>query len=199
MSAGRAAADGRHSPLTVTGRERLGWNGQKERGQDDKWSMRAAEGRCYGNKEAASFSWLHTGDATPAAPAHWRGGSEEDKHEVKTGQNSVPPSCLFKLPLKYFMQTPFMLWKKALVIPTMETRSRAAVIHVKSLIWFIAHFCWRQLSNLFLTVCIFFFTLLLYWKHSWPYLDDQVLHFYGIVNQSLAHRKRRLETPITHV
>lgn len=30
---------------------------------------------------------------------------------VKTGQNSVPPR-LFKLPLEYFMQTPFMLWKK---------------------------------------------------------------------------------------
>lgn len=29
--------------------------------------------------------------------------------EVKTGQNSVPPPCLFKLPLKYFMRAPFML------------------------------------------------------------------------------------------
>lgn len=115
-----------------------GWNGQKERGQDDKWSMRATEGQSYGNKEAASFSWLHTGDATPAAPAHWRGVPRRTSDEVKPGRNSVPPSCLFKLPLKYFMRTSFMLRKKALVIPTMETRSRAAVIRVKSLIWFIA-------------------------------------------------------------
>lgn len=126
--------------------------------------------------------------------------------EVKTGQDSVPPPCLFKLPLKYFTRTPFMLWKKSAsdshngdsFTSCSNSCKITDLIHRTSR--------WRQLSSLFFTACIFFFTLLLYWKHSWPYLADQVLRFYGIVNQkrqapslSFAHSKRRLEPAISHV
>lgn len=121
------------------GRDR-GWNGQKETEQDDKWSVWATEGQrvmAIKRQQASVGSTL----MTPLPPLLLNGGDgpRRTSDEVKTGQNSVPPSCLFRLALKYFMLTPLMLWQKALVIPRMETSSWAAAIHVKSLILFIAH------------------------------------------------------------
>lgn len=80
---------------------------------------------------------------------------------VKTGQHSLPPSCFFKLPLKYFMGTPFMLRKKASGSHNGDSfTSCSNSCKIADLIYRTSR--WGQRSSLFLTACIFFFTLLLY-------------------------------------
>lgn len=72
MSGGRRAADGRHSPLTATGRERLREREAVKRGRErererkDKWSMWRTEGqRREGKRERGSDKRQLRGSSRP--------------------------------------------------------------------------------------------------------------------------------------
>lgn len=162
MSADRAAADGRPSTLTGTGRERLRLKcAERDR---KRWQMKCVSDKRTernGNKETASIGWLHAGDA--AASARWRECSKQDKW-LSFFSYSHRPS-------KYFMP-----WQKERVIPRMETSSWAPIIHVNHC----SHLSHSRLAGgnwatLFYSILSFFRVrcqVLLYWKHFWPYLFD---------------------------